>query len=136
MAPKSKPAATNGASKKPKADTPSGTASPAVSTTEIQELAVYGAGKPDKALYDAEQSKIKAEIDALQIKLVRAHADVSGFRKFHAKPSITAWNRMRSRRSSRSTRKAALVMNGATLSVLSSTAFAASSRRASWLGAR
>ncbi|KAI0722942.1 hypothetical protein C8Q76DRAFT_721054 [Earliella scabrosa] len=69
MAPKSKPAATNGASKKPKADTPSGTASPAVSTTEIQELAVYGSGKPDKALYDAEQSKIKAEIDALQIKL-------------------------------------------------------------------
>ncbi|KAI0750848.1 hypothetical protein C8Q80DRAFT_1154282 [Daedaleopsis nitida] len=69
MAPKSKPAATNGAAKKPKADTPSGTASPAVSTTEIHEFAAYGSGKPDKALYDAEQNKIKVEIDALQLKL-------------------------------------------------------------------
>ena len=72
MAPKSKPAATNGAVKKPKSATPSGTASPAVTVTEVQEFTyvVYGTGKPDKALYDAEQNKIKAEIDALQVKLV------------------------------------------------------------------
>ncbi|RDX55655.1 hypothetical protein OH76DRAFT_1428793 [Lentinus brumalis] len=71
MAPKSKPAATNGAAKKPKSATPSGTASPAVTTTEVHEFTyvVYGPGKPDKALYDAEQNKIKAEIDALQLKL-------------------------------------------------------------------
>ena len=72
MAPKSKPAATNGAAKKAKSATPSGTASPAVTVTEVQEFTyvVYGTGKPDKALYDAEQNKIKAEIDALQVKLV------------------------------------------------------------------
>ncbi|OSD04280.1 hypothetical protein PYCCODRAFT_1433663 [Trametes coccinea BRFM310] len=74
MAPKSKPAAAaNGAAKKPaaKSTTPSGTASPATATVEIQEFAavVYGPGKPDKTLYDAEQNKIKAEIDAVQVKL-------------------------------------------------------------------
>ena len=30
----------------------------------------YGQGKPDKALYDAEQDRLKAEIDALQVKMV------------------------------------------------------------------
>ncbi|KAI9063212.1 hypothetical protein FKP32DRAFT_1592671 [Trametes sanguinea] len=74
MAPKSKPAAAaNGAAKKPaaKSTTPSGTASPATTTVEIQEFTavVYGPGKPDKTLYDAEQNKIKAEIDAVQVKL-------------------------------------------------------------------
>ncbi|KAH9899841.1 hypothetical protein C8Q73DRAFT_637970 [Cubamyces lactineus] len=72
MAPKSKPAATNGAAKKPaKSATPSGTASPATTTVEVQEIAavVYGPGKPDKTLYDAEQNKIKTEIDAVQLKL-------------------------------------------------------------------
>ncbi|KAH9943411.1 uncharacterized protein BXZ73DRAFT_97452 [Epithele typhae] len=71
MAPKSKSAATNGASKKPSSAAPSGTASPvppAVSA-EPQELASYGSGKPDKAVYDAEQNKIKTEIDAVQAKL-------------------------------------------------------------------
>ncbi|KAH8094782.1 hypothetical protein BXZ70DRAFT_946035 [Cristinia sonorae] len=33
------------------------------------EPASYGSGKPDKALYEAEQAKIKAEIDALQAKV-------------------------------------------------------------------
>ncbi|KAI0832449.1 hypothetical protein BC628DRAFT_1309368 [Trametes gibbosa] len=72
MAPKSKPTATNGAAKKPKSATPSGAASPAPTTLEVKEEAVpvaYGTGKPDKALYDTEQNKIKAEIDALQVKL-------------------------------------------------------------------
>ncbi|KAL7282434.1 hypothetical protein ACG7TL_003905 [Trametes sanguinea] len=73
----SKPAAAaNGAAKKPaaKSTTPSGTASPATATVEIQEFAavVYGPGKPDKTLYDAEQNKIKAEIDAVQVKLLAA----------------------------------------------------------------
>ncbi|RPD67132.1 hypothetical protein L226DRAFT_608374 [Lentinus tigrinus ALCF2SS1-7] len=71
MAPKSKSAPTNGAAKKPKSATPSSTASPAVTTSEVQEFTyvVYSSGKPDKALYEAEQNKIKAEIDALQVKL-------------------------------------------------------------------
>ncbi|KAI9000982.1 hypothetical protein BD414DRAFT_430938, partial [Trametes punicea] len=72
MAPKSKPVAANGAAKKPaKSTTPSGTESPATTTAEVQEVAavVYGPGKPDKTLYDAEQNKIKAEIDAVQAKL-------------------------------------------------------------------
>ena len=77
MAPKSKSAATNGAAKKPaKSATPSGTASPATTTVEVQEISavVYGPGKPDKTLYDAEQNKIKAEIDAVQLKLVSSPA--------------------------------------------------------------
>ena len=77
MAPKSKSAATNGAPKNAQAAAPSGTASPAPSapTPDVaaQEFvfATYGSGKPDKAVYDAEQNKIKAEIDAVQAKLVR-----------------------------------------------------------------
>ncbi|OJT03737.1 hypothetical protein TRAPUB_5559 [Trametes pubescens] len=78
MAPKSKPAATNGAAKKPKSATPSGTASPATTTVEVaKEEAVYGSGRPDKALYDAEQNKIKAEIDALQVKLTAVKDKIS-----------------------------------------------------------
>ena len=74
MAPKSKAAATNGASKKPQSAAPSGTASPSPSTVEVSQefvFATYSSGKPDKAVYDAEQNKIKAEIDAVQAKLVR-----------------------------------------------------------------
>ena len=72
MAPKTKSAATNGAPKKAKSPAPSSTDSPATAPAEIQEFTpvTYGPGKPDKALYDAEQNKIKAEIDALQVKLV------------------------------------------------------------------
>jgi hypothetical protein len=33
-------------------------------------LATYGSGKPDKSVYDAEQSRIKAEIDTVQVKFV------------------------------------------------------------------
>ncbi|KAI0660954.1 hypothetical protein C8Q70DRAFT_973733 [Cubamyces menziesii] len=80
MAPKSKSAATNGAAKKPaKSATPSGTASPATTTVEVQEISavVYGPGKPDKTLYDAEQNKIKAEIDAVQLKLTAVKEKIS-----------------------------------------------------------
>lgn len=97
MAPKSKPASANGAAKKPKADTSSGTATPTVSTAETHEFVVYGSGKPEKALYDAEQNKIKAEIDALQAKLVCPRVYMPHFQKFHT--SISSGNRMRSRTS-------------------------------------
>ena len=75
--PAAKAKQTNGGAKpKPKASSPSsGTSTPtaAASTTvtAVQiELAIYGSGKPDKAVYDAEQNKIKAEIDGLQTRLV------------------------------------------------------------------
>ncbi|KAF7790816.1 hypothetical protein EIP86_001773 [Pleurotus ostreatoroseus] len=65
-------AAQNGAGKKPKSAAPStGTSTPVttVADSPTEAHVSYGAGKPDKALYDAEQAKIKAEIDALQLKL-------------------------------------------------------------------
>lgn len=67
----------NGAGKKPKAPSPStGTSTPVTTastpvTSAQIELAVYGSGRPEKAAYDAEQNKIKAEIDVLQARLVR-----------------------------------------------------------------
>ena len=68
---------TNGAGKKSKVSSPSTgtstpvtTASATVSSTQI-ELTVYGSGRPEKAAYDAEQNKIKAEIEVLQTRLVR-----------------------------------------------------------------
>ncbi|TBU49564.1 hypothetical protein BD309DRAFT_909482 [Dichomitus squalens] len=76
MAPKTKSAATNGAPKKAKSPAPSTTDSSAPAVHEVQAQVqeeftpvTYGPGKPDKALFDAEQNKIKAEIDALQAKL-------------------------------------------------------------------
>jgi hypothetical protein len=38
---------------------------------EAEVKATTGTGKPDQAEYHAEQDRIKAEIDALQVKLVR-----------------------------------------------------------------
>ena len=67
----------NGAGKKPKASAPStGTSTPVTTasapvTSAQIELTVYGSGRPEKATYDAEQTKIKAEIDVLQVRLVR-----------------------------------------------------------------
>ena len=63
----------NGAGKKPKpqSSAPStGTSTPVttVASTTIEPATYHG--KPDKALYDSEQDKIKGEIDALQKKLV------------------------------------------------------------------
>lgn len=69
---------TNGAGKKPKTSAPStGTSTPVTtaSTAAIPaqiELTLYGTTKPDKATYDAEQNKIKAEIETLQTRLVRS----------------------------------------------------------------
>ena len=74
--PPAKAKQTNGAGK-PKASSPStGTSTPTAAAarttvTAVQiELAVYGSGKPEKSVYDAEQNKIKAEIDVLQARLV------------------------------------------------------------------
>lgn len=70
---KSKVAESNGSAAKGNASSASGTATP-VSTAEKKDtsdhLASLPLGKPDKKLYDAEQDKIKSEIDALQVKLV------------------------------------------------------------------
>jgi len=76
---KAKTASTNGASKKGKSAAPpaNGKASPAPTATttathdeaEHASGATHGTGRPDKSLYDAEQDKIKKEIDALQLKL-------------------------------------------------------------------
>ncbi|KAG6817414.1 hypothetical protein H0H87_009059 [Tephrocybe sp. NHM501043] len=65
--------ATNGAVPKGKAPSvASGTSTP-VSTTDKKDtadaLASFAGGKPDEKAYDAEQDKIKKEIDALQAKL-------------------------------------------------------------------
>lgn len=70
---KTKQAPANGAGKKTKPSAPStGTSTPVTTSTTLTSLepVVYGSGKPDKSIYDAEQNKIKAEIDATQAKLV------------------------------------------------------------------
>ena len=78
----------NGAGKKTKQSAPSstGTSTPVTPTHTTPELSsafefvTYGSGRPDKALYDAEQNKIKSDIDAAQAKLVRiaqTHANYS-----------------------------------------------------------
>ena len=59
----------------------SGTSTPVPSnvatkdTSEVTPVPASGTGKPDKAAYDAEQDKIKAEIDTLQTKLVSFSID-------------------------------------------------------------
>ncbi|KIK06697.1 hypothetical protein K443DRAFT_673984 [Laccaria amethystina LaAM-08-1] len=69
---KSKAAPSANGAAKAKTASSSGTATP-VSTADKKDvsdaLATFASGKPDKKAYDVEQDKIKAEIDALQIKL-------------------------------------------------------------------
>ena len=48
----------------------SGTATPASSKDASDSLPTFSGGKPDKKAYEADQAKIKAEIDALQTQLV------------------------------------------------------------------
>jgi len=59
---------------KPKAPAANGDApAPAVGASDVVEpLPLLPGGRPDKKAYDAEQDKTKAEIDALQLKLVRS----------------------------------------------------------------
>lgn len=69
---KPKQSRANGLAKKPQTSAPStGTSTPVTtaSVTSIEPVA-YGSGRPEKSLYDAEQNKIKAEIEASQAKLV------------------------------------------------------------------
>ncbi|TCD66987.1 hypothetical protein EIP91_000667 [Steccherinum ochraceum] len=59
---KAKSASTSAAGKKTEPASPR-------TPQEPTEPASYGSGKPDKAVYDAEQAKLKADIDALQVKV-------------------------------------------------------------------
>ncbi|THG95808.1 hypothetical protein EW026_g5910 [Hermanssonia centrifuga] len=63
----------NGGGKKPaKSPAPStGASTPVtqVTTSIAADQLSYGSGRPDKSLYDSEQNKLKAEIEALQSKL-------------------------------------------------------------------
>lgn len=71
MPPKSKqtPPANGEAAPKGKAPSTNGTTTP-VSTADKKDTSdVAPIGRPDKKVFDAEQDKIKAEIDALQVKL-------------------------------------------------------------------
>ncbi|KAG6854779.1 hypothetical protein C0991_001206 [Blastosporella zonata] len=66
------PSATNGAPKGKASSVASGTSTP-ISTTDKKDtadaLASFVGGKPDKKAYDAEQERIKKEIDTLQAKV-------------------------------------------------------------------
>ncbi|KAG1754046.1 uncharacterized protein EDB91DRAFT_1077686 [Suillus paluster] len=77
---KSKSSASNGAAKSYSAKvTPDSTvpSSPAPSKTDLSTSAVTGSGKPDKAAYDAEQERIRSEIDGLQTKLAAVREKIS-----------------------------------------------------------
>jgi len=82
-APKTKPAA-NGTktSQGPIAKTDSSASAPSV---PVKAAAVSSSSKPDRAAYDAEQQRIKAEIDLLQEKLVRGVSRVCFSNSTHAK---------------------------------------------------
>lgn len=80
MAPaaKSKPANGSAAKAKPSAASTNGTTTPvSVAASEKKDTSEVHTGKPDKKLYDAEQERIKGDIDALQVKIVRqSHSSV------------------------------------------------------------
>ncbi|KAG2152249.1 hypothetical protein BD769DRAFT_28576 [Suillus cothurnatus] len=79
-APKSKSSASNGAAKIHSAKvTPDSTvpSSPAPSKIDLSGPTVTGSGKPDKAAYDAEQERIRSEIDGLQTKLAAVREKIS-----------------------------------------------------------
>jgi hypothetical protein len=73
---KSKSASASAVNKKDKAangttePVPAPAASPAPTPAVQITLAEYVSGKPERSVFDKEQEKIKAEIDALQAKLV------------------------------------------------------------------
>lgn len=75
MAPKSKPASNNTAAKeKPSVPSPvngSATPVPVAAKDEATEAQSSAVSRPDRKAYDADQERIKVEIDALQAKLVR-----------------------------------------------------------------
>ena len=72
--PASKAASANGStSGKTTKGTPASTVppSPVSKPLDADRAVTHGSGKPDKNAYDAEQERLKSEIDALQAKLVR-----------------------------------------------------------------
>ncbi|KAF9485348.1 hypothetical protein BDN70DRAFT_890240 [Pholiota conissans] len=81
MAPKTKATATTAdGSAKGKGPSTSGTATPVSSTVDkdtSEHFAAFAGGKPDKKLYDAEQNKLKSEIDALQLQLSAARDKIA-----------------------------------------------------------
>jgi len=84
MPPASKTTAASSArASKPKTAPSSGTATPVSSVAEKDTspevaIATLAGGRPDKKLYEAEQERLKKEIDALQLKLV-CSSDTSVF---------------------------------------------------------
>ncbi|KAI0045298.1 hypothetical protein FA95DRAFT_131218 [Auriscalpium vulgare] len=79
MAPKTKTAApANGKSKSTDAVVANGTpATPETPAADVSSKTPATIGRPDKAAYDAEQGKIKAEIDAVQVKLTAVKEKIS-----------------------------------------------------------
>ncbi|KAJ7095391.1 hypothetical protein B0H15DRAFT_881437 [Mycena belliarum] len=80
MPPKSKQAPANGAAAKGKAPSTNGTTTP-VSTVDKKDTSdatpATTTGRPDKKVFDAEQDRIKSEIDALQVKLSAVRDKIS-----------------------------------------------------------
>ncbi|KIK68135.1 hypothetical protein GYMLUDRAFT_54814 [Collybiopsis luxurians FD-317 M1] len=74
MAPSAKSKSANGSATKgkPSAATNSGTTTPVSAASEKKDaldIPALSGGKPDKKAYDADQERLKGEIDALQVKL-------------------------------------------------------------------
>lgn len=98
-APKSTAAPVNGAGSKgktAKAASPSasGTATPVSKVDDDKAATALRVGRPDKAAYDAEQEKLKKEIDVLQTKLVSTClAPVSALRR----DDCSCWSECRAR---------------------------------------
>lgn len=63
-------AATNGSASGKRTPASTVPPSPVSKPLETERAVTHGSGKPDKNAHDAEQERIKSEIDALQAKLV------------------------------------------------------------------
>lgn len=78
--PAAKSKSTSSASAKAKATSTNGpraNTAPKTEKKDTSEQSVVGSrGKPDKRAYDAEQTRIRQELDSLQLKLVSCHLDV------------------------------------------------------------
>jgi hypothetical protein len=73
--PKSKSAAPNG---KQKAPASNGSAPPTAAADKVDtSVVLLPGGKPDKQAHETEQDRIKAEVDALQLLMVRSLRVVS-----------------------------------------------------------
>ncbi|KAJ7129665.1 hypothetical protein C8R44DRAFT_830108 [Mycena epipterygia] len=77
MPPKSKQAPANGAPAKGKAPSTNGTTTPVPPVDKKDTSDVAAVGRPDKKVFDAEQDKIKTDIDALQVKLSAVRDKIS-----------------------------------------------------------